>query len=301
LLAFMLVLGLARATVHQLWLAGKILTAARALAFPKGIFFVGCAYLAYVIYELRNSGGERRWLAEAAFGVFALALGSRVMAFVLPYGYGIFYGPPLFLVFAIVLVRLIGAATPGLAFEWRRSLINSLIAIEIVLFAVVLIPEEGRRTQRLTTNWGEIYLEPTEAGAARQIIDFVAEQKRQGRQTALLPELPIVYALTGTEAPSRWYELLPGEVSPDQEEEYTAGLRRADPDYIVLTNLDTKAFGVPYFGFDYDQTIYRWIEENYHVTGQVGRFARDGSTLLAAQLYQRNSRPAERAVGRGPG
>lgn len=300
LLAFTLVLGLSRATMHRSWLAGEILTAARALSFPKGIFFVGCAYLVYTIYELRRSGGERHWQAETAFGVFALTLGFRVMAFLLPYGFAIFYGPPLFLVFAIVLVRLIGAAVPKLASEQRRSLINSLMAAEVVVCAVVLIPGASRRVEKLTTSWGTIYLEPPEASAARQILDFATEQKQQGGRTALLPELPIVYALTGTEAPSRWYELLPGEVSPVQEKDYIADLRRADPEYIILTNLDTKAFGVSYFGFGYDQTIYRWIEDNYNEIGQFGRFAHDGSPLLAALVYQRRVLPAGGApVGRG--
>ena len=146
--------------------------------------------------------------------------------------------------------------------------------------------------EKLTTSWGTIYLEPPEASAARQILDFATEQKQQGRRTALLPQLPIVYALTGTEAPSRWYELLPGQVSPVQEKNYIADLRRADPEYIILTNLDTKAFGVPYFGFGYDQTIYRWIQDNYYETGQFGRFAHDGSPLLAALVYQRRVLPA---------
>jgi hypothetical protein len=112
---------------------------------------VGCAYLAYTVYEC----GQDRWLAETAFGVFALALGSRVMAFVLPYGYGIFYGPPLFLVFTIVLVGLVSAAVPKLASEPRRSLINSLMVAEVVMCAVVLIPGASRRVQKLSTKWAQ--------------------------------------------------------------------------------------------------------------------------------------------------
>lgn len=298
LLAFTLVLGLARATLHRFWLAGKILAAAQAVSFPKGVFFVGCAYLVYTIYELRRSGGERCWLAEAAFGVFALTLGFRVMAFVMPYGFAIFYGPPLFLVYSIVLVRLISAAVPKLASEQRRSLINSLIVAEVAMCAVVLTPGASRRVEKLTTSWGAIYLEPPEASVARQILDFVTEQKQQSRRTALLPQLPIVYALTGTEAPSRWYELLPGEVSPVQEKDYITDLRRADPEYIILTNLDTKPFGVPYFGFGYDQTIYRWIEDNYNKIGQFGHFAHDSSPLLAALVYERRVLPISAASSR---
>ncbi len=96
-----------------------------------------------------------------------------------------------------------------------------------------------------------------------------------------------MYAFTGTEAPSRWYLLIPGTLSSQEEQDYIADLRRTDPDYIVFTNRNYVEYGAAYFGIDYDQKIYRWIEANYRVAGEFGRFRRDGSRLLAALLYKR--------------
>ena len=98
----------------------------------------------------------------------------------------------------------------------------------------------------------------------------------------------MIYALTGTTAPSRWYTTIAGYMSPEQERVYIADLERSAPDYIILTNRYSE-LGVPYFGIDYARDTYRWIETNYRLTGQFGRFRRDGSNQLAALLYQRRN------------
>ncbi len=101
----------------------------------------------------------------------------------------------------------------------------------------------------------------------------------------------MLYALTGTEAPSRWYTLLPGYLSPAGEDAYIAGLNRAAPDYILLTARNSFEYGADYFGIDYDQKIHHWIESNYRVVREFGRFQLDerASTVapMAALLYQR--------------
>jgi len=43
----------------------------------------------------------------------------------------------------------------------------------------------------------------------------------------------------------------------------------------MLTARRTVEYGAAYFGFDYDQKIYHWIESNYRVVGQFGRYRRD--------------------------
>jgi hypothetical protein len=263
------------------------------VAFPAGMFFIGCAFLVWTLYKLRDTG-ERRFLAQAAIGVLALALAVRILAGVRPYGYGIFYGAPLFLVFIITLAKCVGAAVPTIPAAQRRKLTNSLLAVEVSMLAMVLIPGVSRRIARLETSWGEIYLRPEEASVARQIIDFVSEQGRRGRRIAILPEAPIMYALTGTEAPNRWYMVAPGFLSPSQEDDYIADLKRSGTDYIVLTTRNTSEYGAPYFGIDYDRKIYQWIKGNYRVVEQFGRFRRDGSRELAAIVYQRTSLPRTR-------
>jgi hypothetical protein len=265
------------------------------------MFFIGCGFVAYAIYHL-TAKSDRRDLAEAVFGIFALVPALRVFALVVPFGYSIYYAMPLFLVFVIAMSRSIKAATPALSVDQQRGLVNWLLAAEVVMAALICIPHGHKRSSRLETSWGEIYLTPADAGVARQILDFISEQKRHGREVAVLPEAPIFYALTGTEAPNRWYTVLPGYLSPTREDAYIADLSRAAPDYILLTARNSTEYGVDYFGIDYDQKIYQWIESNYLFAGEFGRFHGDESLSIvkaalapfAALLYQRRD-PTERA------
>jgi 4-amino-4-deoxy-L-arabinose transferase-like glycosyltransferase len=260
--------------------------------FPVGMFFIGGGFVGYAIYEL-NQSEDRRRLADAAFGILALFAALRVIAGIKPLGYSIYYAMPLFLVFVIAISRCIKAATPQLSDDRQRRLVNYLLAAEAVMLAMICISPANQRPATLQTSWGDIHLEQEDASVAQQILAFISEQKHQGRRVAVLPEAPILYALTGTEAPSRWYNLLPGFVSPAQEDTYISDLNRASPDYILLTSRKTREYGANYFGIDYNQKIYYWIESNYRVAGQFGHFSRDrrGSRPLAALLYQRRDPP----------
>jgi len=67
-----------------------------------------------------------------------------------------------------------------------------------------------------------------------------------------------------------------------------ADLKRAAPAYILLTAQASHEYGTAYFGIDYDQKIYHWIESNYRIAGEFGRFRRDKSgSVLAALLYEK--------------
>ncbi len=201
---------------------------------------------------------------------------------------------PLFLVFVIVISRSIKAATPALSIDRRHGLINYLLAVEVVMLAVISIPHANEYSALLETSWGTIRLEPEIANSARQILNFISEQKRSGRQVTVLPEAAMLYALTGTEAPSRWYTLLPGYLTPAGEDAYISELNRAAPDYILLTARNSAEYGPAYFGIDYDQKIYHWIESNYRVIGQLGSFRRVSRLasikIFAALVYQRRDR-----------
>lgn len=207
----------------------------------------------------------------------ALVLSLRVLAQIQPIGYDTYYDILLFLVFVILISRCTRMAVQSLAIELQDKLVNSLLAAEVIMLAIILVPLNNSRTAKLDATWGEIYLEPAEASTAHQIIDFILEQKRKGQQVVVLPEGHMIYALTGTEAPSRWETIIPGVLSPSQEEDYIADLTRANATYILLTNRKTSEYGAPYFGIDYNRKIYQWIEANYRINGEFGRFRRDAS------------------------
>jgi hypothetical protein len=175
----LLVIGAAAARQFEPLAAYMILAL---LAYPRGMFFIGCAFLTYSLYVRRNKIDDCLLLAEATFGIFALVLAVRVLARVVPSGYSIFYDVPLLLVFIITVKGCVEAAASSLAIEQRHKLTNLILAIEVFTLAAILIPQHSERTATLDTSWGRIYLTPGDAKSARLIYNFVLEQKRHGRR-----------------------------------------------------------------------------------------------------------------------
>src|SRR6185437_3136007 len=174
--------------------------------FPSSLFVLGCAFVAYSLYRLREDW-QPRILAEAALGVFALGCGWRTLAQTAPEAYGIFYSVPFFLLFALMLVQCARVAAHELSPDQQRVLVNTLRAAEVAMLGIMLVPVSylSPRTAQLETRLGSIYLNPGAASTARKIITFISKQKQHGRRVAVLPEAAMMYAFTDTEAPSIWY------------------------------------------------------------------------------------------------
>ena len=197
----LLAIVVAIATANRFGLLPMVTRAVTAfLVFPIGMFFIAIGFVGYAIYKL-NRSGDRRLLGEAAFGIFALVPAVRVLAGIAPDGYSIFYAMPLFLVFVIAMCRCIKAATLALSIDAQRSLMNYLLAAEVMLLALICIPQTKERSALLETSWGTLRVEPEKANSARQILAFISEQKQSGLGVTILPEAAMLYALTGTEAP----------------------------------------------------------------------------------------------------
>jgi len=62
-------------------------------------------------------------------------------------------------------------------------------------------------------------------------------------------------------------------------------------DFVLITNRDAREYGAPYFGLDYGQTIYRWIDSHYDVVGQFGEFRRAYQAPFSALIYKRRESP----------
>jgi len=256
------------------------------LAFPPGMLFIGCGVFAYSVARMFKTW-QPSVLLDASFALFATVTGSRVFAQVLPYGYSIFYDGPLVLMFLMIIARSIDATFASLGKSDGRAAARAALAMELLVMMVVLFPGKDGRTTSLETSWGTFHLKAPEATVAREILEFVQTQKKSGKQVTVLPEFPMVYALARTEAPSRWYTILPGYLSPKAESEYIRDLKSRRPDYIIVTNLYTGRLGYAYFGIDYAKETWRWIQNNYREVGQFGRFQRGRGRKLSALLYER--------------
>jgi hypothetical protein len=246
-----------------LWLFGQII-------FPKGIFLIGCAFMILAIWKVLRTHGQAGYLAEAALGIYAVLVGIRVMLEMLSGGYALFFNVPVFLVFAIVVARVVAYGARSLDEQRRHLLVAFMLGTETVLLVIGLFPRSQLLNTPMKTGFGTIYTEADRAVLFPQIISFMKTHTRNGKDILVLPESPSLYYFSGMESPSRWYEAQPGVLDPEQELTLINDADSAHVQYVLVCNRHVEEYGIAPFGVGYDQSIYNWITANYTKVGQFG-------------------------------
>ena len=241
------------------------------MIFPEGIFLFGCGFLIVAIWKACQTRGEALHLAEAALGIYAVMAGIRVMMEMVPgHGYAPFFNGAVFVVFVIVVSRVISLASQSLDRQRRRRLIGCMMGAEAILLVIAFFPRHDLLTSRMQTDFGTIYTQPDRAVLFPQIVSFMKSHSRNGKDILVLPESPSLYFFSGLQSPSRWYEVQPGALDPKTELAFINDAESAQVQYVLLCNRHVDEFGIATFGIGYDRSVYKWLMANYTKVGQFG-------------------------------
>ena len=255
--------------------------------FPIGMYWVAPAILIASTAGLIPQADLKTIRAIALVTLFAIVLALRVLFSIRRIGYSVYYNVPMFLVYMIAVTSVIRVGGGRLPPSARDRLVNYiLVAISIWLFAIPY-PKPPVPTTPLETPLGMIFTTPAEAAAVPKIVSFIESQTAAGHRVMILPEFPMMYAMTGTESPSRWFEVTPGMLDDDEEKKFISDAEAGHVDYVIITNRATHEYGVPYFGLDWAQGLYAWIVGNFEQVSEFGRFTRERDAPFAALVYQR--------------
>jgi hypothetical protein len=254
--------------------------------FPAGMFWLACGVFVWsaVMFLRQRKNGS---LAVAVVSVYAITTGIRIMAQAEPRNYAIFYNSALFLLFVFVVARVLDRAAANKPPQLATRIRLSLVCLQVAWLGLLLKPYPKSYPARLATDRGVIYTRPAEAALFPRVISFIKQSKDQGQSVLVLPEATSLYFFAGTDAPAKWYALNPGILSPADEDEFAAEVERRKVDFILITNRRTEEYGVNYFGLDYNQRLYRWIEANYEPAGGFGEFVREKDRPFAIMVYRR--------------
>jgi hypothetical protein len=210
------------------------------------------------------------------------------------YDCAVFFNGPVFLIFIILLYRIIRWECRSLDAERRDLVTGSMLAGEAVLLFLLFFPRPQILPTRLTTENGSFYTRPDVAVLFPQIISFMKTHTRNGKDILVLPEPPSLYVFAGMEAPSRWYSLVPGYVAPEQEQQYIDELASNQVRYVMIVNRILTEYNVQGFANGgYNQPIYQWIMANYVRVGQFGPMPDAQRPPFILWLYARKDLPRE--------
>jgi hypothetical protein len=226
----------------------------------------------FAVWELWRT---RKWGLEiqgAALGIYAILDSVRQMMELRPnlYKCAVFFNVPIFLIFVILVDRIIRWAGRSLDARGRDFLAGSLLSAEAVFLFVLFLPHPEYLSAKLTTDIGTFYTKPDIAILAPQIVSFMKTHTKNGRDILVVPEPPTYYVLAGMQAPTQWYSVMPGYLAPEQEQDFINEAVSNQVRYVLIANRSMSEYGPVHFGVGYAESIYRWITANYTMAGQFG-------------------------------
>ena len=263
---------------------------------PHGLIFVLVLFTAHALWKLVKEPRNQMALLEACLGIYAGLVGFRVMMKLRPalFDCTVFFNGAAFMVFALVLYKIVGWACRNL--DARRSALaaGSMFAAEGISLFLLLSPKPAMLPVKLTTDVGSFYTKADVAVLYPRIISFMKSHTQNGKDILVLPEPPSLYVYAGMEAPSRMYALVPGYVAPDQEQQYIDQISASHVRYVMIANRIVTEYHVKGFANGgYNTGIYNWIMANYRYVGQFGALPGAKYPPYTMWAYERNDLPAD--------
>jgi hypothetical protein len=241
--------------------------------FPKGIFLIVFGFLLNVAWDLRKKPRETAVLQKAALSSFAVLLGMRQMMELRPNLFlcAVYFNVPAFLVFVLVVVQVIRYFCRSLDAQRQNTIIASFLFAETVFLFLLFQPRPDMLPAKFTSEYGSLYTASDAAKLLPQLVDFMKTHTKNGKDILMLPEPPSLYVFSGTEAPTKWYSLVPGELDPVQEPEFIRQAEASQVRYVLISDRSFNEYGVRGFiNRGYSHGIYSWIMANFTKVQQFG-------------------------------
>jgi hypothetical protein len=160
--------------------------------FPHGIFFLVVLFTIHALWKLASAPKYGMALEEAGLGIYASLVAVRQMMELRPalYDCAVFFNGPAFLVFIILLCKMIRWACRSFDKEHGDFVAGTMLAAEAVLLFLLFFPRPQMLSTRLTTENGSFCTRPDVATLFPQIISFMKTHTRNGKDILVLPEPP---------------------------------------------------------------------------------------------------------------
>ena len=131
-------------------------------------------------------------------------------------------------------------------------------------------------------------LEPR-APIVSDTLKYIREHIEPDTEIAPIPYGNMINYMTRNRNPLRIFTINPVEAKIFDEQQYLDEIRAAPPEYILFLDVDSSRLGARYFGKDYAQNIYQWIQTHYSIQKQFGQAPFQGKGFGIQLLRKRSS------------
>jgi 4-amino-4-deoxy-L-arabinose transferase-like glycosyltransferase len=102
-------------------------------------------------------------------------------------------------------------------------------------------------------------------------LKYIREHTDPSAEIVPIPFGNMINYMTRHHNPLRVHTINPVEARIFGEEQYLNEMKAAFPEYILFLDVDSSRLGAQYFGRDYAQNIYQWIQTHYSLQKQFGQ------------------------------
>jgi hypothetical protein len=258
------------------------------LFFNPGMVWVAIALFCVTLRSWWRNGKTASDSALLMLTALATAIGSRVWMDVSPEGYAVFYDTAAYLAWLVAMYKACDSLPEHISCRMWQA-VSSVLCIGVLVCTAVHYPLHLRRF-KVSSNRGSFRTTQATGQAYAQVLSFLEGAKSRSESFVILPEDTALYYLSVSYAPSRWYVLIPPVLPPSEQGSYIADLERAHVKYVLVSNRATPEYGKPIFGIDYNQEIYRWIQQNFEIKTRIGSPERvPNPAEWGVEIYERKA------------
>ena len=267
LLTAMLFLGLV--AYWQYWPEGSsAMSIAQAVFFPRPLVFCTIAGTLGAAWYFLRGGLEPRLARLVLLLGFTGLLAFRMMYKTVPEGFSIFYDGPAVLGYLILLTLLIRELLRKSGREFRLEYAALAGCFFVVFHYAAALA--SRPVVPLRTAIGTFRVSRRAAESYEAAIAFIKDKQARGETVMVLPEDTMLYVLSGTRAPTRVNEFMPGFLAPgEMTQQLFHEIEAKNVRYLLWSNRTFTEYGVPVFGRDFDQELVHYLAARYKPVGML--------------------------------
>ena len=139
-----------------------------------------------------------------------------------------------------------------------------------VVISLYIVSYRLSYKQYVVSKGADIFFADSRGTFVNTALDEIAKRIRPDQSLAVLPEGVMLNYLSRIASSTPHINFMPPELIIFGEERILDSFRANPPDYIALVHKETPEYGLRFFGRDYGQRIFSWVQDNYLPVTTIG-------------------------------
>lgn len=238
---------------------------------PLVMCLLGIVLFARVVGWRRHPHHAQQAVLPFLMVVFSLTLLGKMLLHARAYHYGFALTMPAALMLVVMLVGWMPAfiAQRGGSGRVFRFTVCTLLSLVVMAHLNIMRSWFAQKTFQVSTG-PDRYWADARGIMVNKALEELAKRVEVAQTVAVLPEGAMLNYLSRRPNPSPFSRIGPYLFVLWDEPEVVASFQAHPPDYIALVHRDTAEDGFRFFGRDYGQRIYAWIQERYRQVRLIG-------------------------------